>query len=621
MKKINPNLTIILNQLADEAALPAEIDLWSQIRGRLAVSKTFSAKRKPSINAALTSKRRLHLAALPALFILIIFATLLFTPSGRAWAQQIWQFFTRASSDIIIPPWGTAGQQTTPPDYALPTQTPISLENCGSYAKPLCTKAQVQSRVAYTLKQFPALPEGVRFEGAYVEGDIVLLRYSQGLDLVQMLSATYQNIKPEVGASANIEEAWIGTLKAEYLQGSWYGGIYDPQITWQADNDLRNLNWQEGDIIYSIRTYHPRWKKEDLLELAESLIHQAGADPADAGVSTTINTAEVDPTHLESIAEAEALVGYSLKMLDPLPADYIFHYASVHQPTNSVCLHYMYTGNEGPGPYLLVAQGPTQNVPELTTADDGIIEPVQIGGADQGTAFHTLFVQRSGAWACNDTNEPAAALGLTWQAGGRQFDVYAMGGGCAFAEGFTTLSLLRLAEQLNAVSTHPADELDPECLANVTDAEKLAGFDVKEPAWIPEELVFGSVSVSHTTGVPTVNIIYKVAGDKHPAMTITQTSLDAQSGSDLVSQYRGIPDEGYEQLRINDQAVVIVRGAWLSGEKGEKVWYSEGVAETMYLEMDGLLITIGGPWFAPLPGEEGNGDSKEIMTAIAESLR
>lgn len=569
------------------------------------------------MNTYLPKNRSFRLAAITT-FILLMFATILLaTPAGRAWAQQIWQFFSHAESDTRTFPQVSEVQPEASLANSLPTPTLVSLENCGSWAKPLCTQAQAQEQVDYKLKQFPDLPEGVHFEGAYVEEGTVLLRYLHGLDLIQMPTENVLKDKTEVGASATIEKVQIGAYQGEYVQGVWFGGRYDPQITWQSDADIRTLQWEEDGTLYSIQTIGTMWTKESLVELAQSLIAKPSVERATPDNPTFVDETALDPTHLTSITEAEALVGYQVRALDPIPPGYIFHFASVDKATKSVCLHYMFTGNDGPGPYLLIGQGPADLVPGFTSPDPYGIEPVEIGGADVGTGFHGTFMQREDDWACSqaETIGPAS-LSLTWQAEGKQFDIYAVPVGCIFSEGFTTLDLLRLAESLTGVSTHTEGELDPECLSNIADAEKLAGFDVKEAGWIPDGLTLGGASFGNWAKNPTVEFFYNKSGQPHPAIIISESPINPDRGNDLASQYRDLPSGGYELFHIDDQPAVIIRGTWLKNENGERYWYDQGVAETLYMEKDGLLIYITGPWFA----DDGE-DSKGVLTAFAESFK
>ena len=64
-------------------------------------------------------------------------------------------------------------------------------------------------------------------------------------------------------------------------------------------------------------------------------------------------------------------------------------------------------------------------------------------------------------------------------------------------------------------STHPADELDPECLQSVADVEKLTGIDIKEPSYLPENVVFYYATYEEETDS---SIILHYYHDQHPDM-------------------------------------------------------------------------------------------------------
>jgi hypothetical protein len=79
---------------------------------------------------------------------------------------------------------------------------------------------------------------------------------------------------------------------------------------------------------------------------------------------------------------------------------------------------------------------------------------------------------------------------FTWEVDHQQFDLYSASGGCATPGGLTTLGLLRVAEGLTGISTHALEELDPDCLRSIADVKKLAGFNVKYPAYLPPDVAF-----------------------------------------------------------------------------------------------------------------------------------
>jgi hypothetical protein len=273
----------------------------------------------------------------------------------------------------------------------------------------------------------------------------------------------------------------------------------------------------------------------------------------------------------------------------------------------------MFTGNDGPGPYLLIAQGPAENVPPLDVPEAETITPVDIGGADPGSGYQFIYASRKGEWACTEGGINID-LSLTWQREGKQFDVYALGG-CAMTEGFTQLDLLKLAEDLTGVSTHLETELDPECLPRADDARQMADFPVLEPKWIPDGLIFDNASYGEWPGYPVVYFYYKISGQPHPDLVISQSPVQLEMGNDLQSKYSDLPQDGYELFEIAGHPAMIQSGSWLLDPNGDLFWYDQGVAETLYWEVDGILISISGPWWA-----DDSGDSKAMLITIAEGM-
>ena len=158
---------------------------------------------------------------------------------------------------------------------------------------------------------------------------------------------------------------------------------------------------------------------------------------------------------------------------------YVLESTTLHEATQSACLEYRHPGANGDS-VLLIAQGPIASAPPLEKIPDlpeylSLQEAVTIGGAEKSSR---VAGWKRSAWACSELaaqeHTPysyALAPWLTWQFEGRQFDLYSASGGCATPGGMTHLDLLRVAESITGQSTHPADELDPDCLLSVAEAE------------------------------------------------------------------------------------------------------------------------------------------------------
>ena len=198
-----------------------------------------------------------------------------------------------------------------------------------------------------------------------------------------------------------------------------------------------------------------------------------------------------------SLEEASREARYEVQEPTYLPDGYTLERITVIKESQSVCLQYHHS--TATDSILFIAMGPGELASALEQVDGWpeyalMQESVEIGGAENG--LHLSGWQRPG-WGCsqaaNASTTPysfALAPTFTWEAGGMIYELYSASRGCATPGGVTILGQLRVAEGLTGESTHPEDELDPECLLSIQDAETLSGIDVKEPAYLPADAAF-----------------------------------------------------------------------------------------------------------------------------------
>ena len=599
-------LTQILEQTASEA-IPAKNDLRAAVFRRLETGKT------PQGNLAMKKRfaqRNYRIAALAAGVVLLL-VVFLATPQGQAATQTLVGYFRPAESDVLPQPvpTGESGIQPTP--------TTISATDCGSFGSPLCTLDEVRNRVDYPVKQI-ALGQGLTFKGAFVQKGLVVLHYDPGVVLTQEPVNEAPEIPWEVGTSAQVEEVQIGPARGEYVQGVWQADADDPFAEWQNEG-LQTLIWEHEGIRFRLLVLGNPAEKEQMLTWA-------------AGLTVTEMTSEPDLSNIREVSEAEALVGYAIRSLNPIPDGYIFTHASIHAETKSVCLHYMYTRNDGPGPYLLLGQGPADQTPGLVHGEGGQNEEpiaVTIGGAEQAFALQPFGWARESKWACasadTESNYDRAYLTLTWQAAGQQYDLYtsAIGSKCMMAEALSDLDRVQLAEGVTGVSTHAADEFDPACTMDVAQLSGYLGYPVQAPGWLPDGLALRGASGWGNTR--SAMLYYGYPGDIHAALTILQEPIADPVGTDLLElveermatpEGEAIPADGYERVEINGSEGILMLGSWVSEEDGTVRWYqSPGFIPTLYWQKDGLLVTLGGPWSL----EEGD-EVRSNLLRIAESM-
>lgn len=441
-----------------------------------------------------------------------------------------------------------------------------------------------------------ALPDGYQFDYAtyWQNGETrnVLLVYRAndvllGFNILQTSEPT-ETLETRMAANPDIyEKVVVNNQPAWFSMGECWDENNKPFFT--NCGAPQSLIWFENGMEYSIVGI---FSKEDIIAIAESISYTG-------------------------LAMLEAQIGYSLKTLASPPTGYVFSRVDVHQSSSSVCLVYEYTGNDGPGPELWLAQGPIANAPGLVAQQsftDARQTPVVVGGAEE--AFSLYGMQRNGEWACVPSQSGSnPALRLTWQADGQQYDLYAVSGKCLMEEGLSDLDLLRLAEGITGVASHAEDELDQECTLYYGAIEELAGFKIRSPQGIPGGMIGFWTSYSGSPRYQ-IGLYYKLRGSNHTGLVIRQMLVNPELGNDLASQYRDLPVEGYQLLTVAGVPAVMILGDWVLNEQGEKVWYQEpGFAPTLWFEIKGLLIAISGSWLV-----EAGGNPQEKLVAVAKSI-
>ncbi len=205
----------VIHHLA-EALVTDEIDLWPAIRERFETSKHSTTQGDISMNAKLARRRRLATAIL--LTLLLVSALLFATPQGRAWAQDVLQFFTRAEADKLpVQSW----QLTPAPEIAVPDPSSIT----DAYLP----VAAVEQQAGFDVLEPTWLPESLSFAGASLETEHPVARLfyqyieTNGLGLreEQFKQTDACALCGMVGESAAIETVQIGNNPGEYVQGVW----------------------------------------------------------------------------------------------------------------------------------------------------------------------------------------------------------------------------------------------------------------------------------------------------------------------------------------------------------------------------------------------------------------
>ena len=316
----------------------------------------------------------------------------------------------------------------------------------------------------------------------------------------------------------------------------------------------------------------------DIISLVDVLTSTPNSIVMPTAVPTEAVGANTSFPSTINIPELESLLGYGIRQSKALPADYVLEKVTVHEPTRSVCFHYRHT--MVPNNVILIAQGPLTSTPPLALIPGWpeyavFNAALPIGGAQNGS--HLSGWRRS-AWACTDAaqqEQPAFSYALaplfTWEMDQQQFDLYASSGGCGTPGGLTKLDALRLAEDITGTSTHAPDELDPDCLHTIADVEKLTGFDVPFPTYLPQDVAFYFATYQKTPSqIVTLNFLHQQHADMGSFFRIVQQTEDPlfSSSCDASSSNK------CETLQIGDKSIVYVLTE--DGRTEQLAWQANG---------------------------------------------
>jgi hypothetical protein len=334
----NQTIKSALQTALENEIHPAQIRLWPDVQQRLATRKrSLFPHGDASMKTNLHHTPILRRVSLALLAIAIAFAILLATPQGRAWAQSILQFFTRATGDTLPAPtpqplgWvdlttpGAPAATITP--LPSPTGPALSID-CGSLRAPKCSIEQIRGQVSFTIKELANIPEGLYFTGATGGPDGVYLSY----DTVD--HSGFINIKespwtgsPEqkawkIGASAVVETVDINGLPGEYVKGSFGMTDKDPTVVWDGNSGSQTLHWVNQGVFFEMESAGPAIPVD--LDRFVSLAKSLTTAPV-AKLATPAPTAETekawDPkdTYNLSLPQAEQQSGFKLILPSKLP--------------------------------------------------------------------------------------------------------------------------------------------------------------------------------------------------------------------------------------------------------------------------------------------------------------
>jgi hypothetical protein len=660
-------ITSLLRRLAQDAIPPAEVDLWPGIRQRFETRKT-NPKRALPMKLSFAQHRRLVLAAVPILAVVLAAAVLLVTPQGRAWAQSAMQFFTRSESNTIPAPtseplvWveqtpGAPAPSITP----LPPRAPFAAE-CGDYRAPRCSIEQMRSKVDFTVQELASLPAGMYFVGATGGLEEAIIKY----DTVDQSASLFLSEMPwtgsaeqkgfEVAPGVPVENVPVGRATGEYVKGSFGYQAGETVETWMPDTGQETLKWSDQGVYYSLIYISKSTPsgKDGLAALAESLTAAPVSAnltplPANPNEFPTLEPNRWNARYPLTPAQASEQAGFDVWVPSKMPGSLTFIGVHYDAEQNLVRLFYLLNCGDCDNAMYLVEQpalnGEDCNLSSFVVGDneDGTntchvvgtnatIETVQIG---DGTGQYV-----KGDWVSNTitgfewSNDEYPTQRLLWQKDGMAFFLYDGTWGelkkedlIAVAESMLIAPAPTQSPAISATATPEIPDLKPEYPLSFAQAEEQAGFNVRTPASLPEILSFLGARYDAEHAVVTIFYLFEQAlgGPNTDGLELWEqlapngsdcdlcgfvvgdlTATEADYPHTVVGAYATV-----ETVQIGDIPGKYVEGIWGSADANGMRWLPDPYVKVLRWQKDGIAFEL---------VYYGIAIDKEDMIAVAESI-
>jgi hypothetical protein len=236
-------LKSILQDALEEQIPGSQIDLLPAVQSRLVAGKKSYLQQGEPMN-----RNRTKRLALSALTVIIVFTLALITPQGRAFAQNILQFFKRADSHIL----------------PLPADQIVSTEDVGNIPTaepplPLESVAGAEKSAGFDAKELPLVPQGLNFAGAMgAPGGISIEYQAQGNGGQLIINESTNGFMQTEWDQAPVEaisQVRVGKVDAEMVQGAYVVYPGETSAKWNPDVPIIRLRWIQDGIWFEMAKY------------------------------------------------------------------------------------------------------------------------------------------------------------------------------------------------------------------------------------------------------------------------------------------------------------------------------------------------------------------------------
>ena len=332
--------------------------------------------------------RRRRIATTLSLTTLSVIAFILLTPQGRAFAQTIFEFFTRTDQESFPLSDEEVELMYAPvPTYALPLidVTPSSPmlnycstpEEVGTYE---CEIQRVEKQLNIDIKEFSTPPPSHTFAEIWLHPSISNTNTSNIVSISYQTSGSSLLLTQGIGdfppvsdsekvASSAVQQVKIGQYDGEYVNGSFGLRNGDTKLTWDATGADQRIRWRESERWFEILAFigpgtTGYLDRQALITLASNMVYR----PENAE-----QTAKIDFDFIPNILLAEKVCKCDIFQPGKLPNDTThFDYVRYDPQRRSITLNYGYRA-------LRIVQTPIETalIKDLDSYKN--VETVQVG--------------------------------------------------------------------------------------------------------------------------------------------------------------------------------------------------------------------------------------------------
>jgi len=613
----------ILDDLATEA-VPVAGNPWETIQKRFFANKKMLGFKNASDYKVRISKKHHWAAVTGMLIFFLVFVMMISLPQGRAWAQELLQFFVRGPDQIILPTPLPVNLVNITPGTVQPTLTPITSQEqgfafydfCGSLPEPSCSGEEIRDMVDFPIKGIADLSADMQFIGATGGPEAVTLVYQYGepnsvtLLLHEGPATDAARQAVQVGSSAVVEQVQINNALGEYVKGTYFSYGGDATASWTEDFDLQSLRWEEDGMLYTLTMMGQadlqsvKLDKTGLINLAASLNAEAKLSPKKSITEET-----------ESVAEVEKKAGFPIKEPEWLPQGLQLKKVTYLADQKAICLEYTFPVDQltdaMPDTSVSILESAEMSPPDLKDLVFTNLQPEQVllkqstlkvGGAIEGTGLYA-FGSIDGSRVCGSRMQNQV---LEVQMEGLNITILAKENnpfGSTSRDWLTKQEMVRLAEGITGIQTIKENQIDPEFLTSLTVLQQVAQFPLKLATKLPEGMNFYYAQFEQNGEQQEAQIHYS---DSNHETIIRQIKDSQDTLQELIRQNPEI----YHPVTVHGQSAILSQGYWDQDGWRDFPDGGDGSASVIWFE-DGIEYIVGGF----------NAYSDEIWLEIAESLK